>query len=163
MVYRPVPIVILSVGAAILMAGVVPDSADWARTPGTADSAGAVATVDSFHRRMAAADSTGVLALLTRDALILEGGGIETRDEYRAHHLPGDIAFAREVPSSRAVRQVQAGADAAWVTSVSESKGAYKGRQLDLIGAELVVLRRTGAGWRVAAVHWSSRPRSSGH
>ncbi len=95
--------------------------------------------------------------------MILEGGGIETRAEYRAHHLPGDIEFVRAVPSSRTVRQVQVGNDAAWVTSASETKGAYKGRQLDLIGAELIVLRRSESRWRVAAVHWSSRPRTSGH
>lgn len=162
MVPRPVPIVMFSLGATFL-AGADPGSADPARHRSAPDSAAAVATVDSFHRRMADADSTGVLALLTPDAVILEGGGIETRAEYRAHHLPGDIEFVRAVPSSRAVRQVQVGSDAAWVTSASETRGAYKGRQLDLTGAELIVLRRSGAGWRVAAVHWSSRPRTSGH
>src|SRR5688500_2375367 len=162
MLPRPVPIVMFSLSATF--AGrAAQGSADPARPRSAADSAAAVATVDLFHRRMADADSPGVLALLPPDAVILEGGGIETRAEYRAHHLPGDIEFVRAVPSSRAVRQVQVGSDAAWVTSASETRGAYKGRQLDLIGAELIVLRRHGAGWRVAAVHWSSRPRTSGH
>ncbi|MGH7518261.1 MAG: YybH family protein [Gemmatimonadales bacterium] len=127
------------------------------------DSAAAVAVLDSLHQRIAAGDSAGVLALLAPDALVLEGGGIETRDEYRSHHLPGDIAFVRTVPSSRSVRQVRVANDAAWVTSTSESKGAYKGRQLDLLGAELTVLRRLGGKWRIAGVHWSSRPRAARH
>ncbi len=58
------------------------------------DSAAAAATVERFHAALAAGDSVGAMALLTPDVLILESGGIETREEFRAHHLPADIAYA---------------------------------------------------------------------
>ncbi|MGH7518655.1 MAG: nuclear transport factor 2 family protein [Gemmatimonadales bacterium] len=155
----------LALVGVLLAAAAVPDpsSRPSRRDTAPADSAAAVAVVDSLHQRMAAGDSAGVLALLTPDALVLEGGGIETLDEYRSHHLPGDIAFVRAVPSSRSVRQIRVVGDAAWVTSTSESKGAYKGRQLDRLGAELMALRRVDGNWQIAAVHWSSRPRAGGH
>ena len=62
------------------------------------DSSDVAATVDRFHAALSAGDSTGALALLADDAVILESGGVETRDEYRSHHLPADIAFAQAVP-----------------------------------------------------------------
>jgi hypothetical protein len=57
-------------------------------------------TVEQYHRALAAGDSTAALTLLAPDAVILESGGVETRDEYRGHHLPGDVAFARAVRMS---------------------------------------------------------------
>jgi len=129
--------------------------------PTPADSAAAV--VDAFHQRMAVGDSAGVLELLAPEAVILESGEVETREQYRSHHLPSDIAFTRAIPATRRVRQALVVGDVAWVSSTHESKGSYKGRALDLLGAELVVLRRNASGWRIAAVHWSSRPRTGGH
>jgi hypothetical protein len=49
---------------------------------------------------------------------------VETRDEYRSHHLPADIEFARAVKSKQSI---------------------------------LIVSRRAESGWKIAAIHWSSR------
>jgi ketosteroid isomerase-like protein len=49
--------------------------------------------------------------------------------------------------------------DAAWVSSTSTTTGEYRGRQVNSSGAELMVLARTPQGWRIAAIHWSSRTR----
>jgi ketosteroid isomerase-like protein len=122
-----------------------------------ADSAEAAAVVERFHRALAAGDSAAVLALLTADALVLEAGGIETRDEYRAGHLAADIAFAQAVPTQRGPIRVMVRGDAAWAVSASTTRGEYQGRAINSAGAELMVLVRTPAGWRIAAVHWSSR------
>ena len=73
---------------------------------GASDSAAVVATVGRFHAALAAGDSAAALALLAPDVTILESGGVETRDEYRSHHLPGDIAFARAVKSERGPMRV---------------------------------------------------------
>ena len=125
------------------------------------DSADAVATIAKFHAALAAGDSTGALAVLAPDALIVESGGVETRAEYRAHHLPADIDFARVVPSTRTVTRVTVQGDVAWVTSTSVTQGQANGRQINSAGAELVVLRRSGSGWQISAIHWSSRTRRS--
>lgn len=100
--------------------------------------------------------------MLTPDAIILEGGEMETRQEYIAHHLAADMAFAKAVSSLTRVRSVEMSGDMAWVASTSHSKGIFNGRAIDSDGAELMVLTRSSGAWRIAAIHWSSRRRSPG-
>ena len=124
------------------------------------DSAEVVRTVERYHRALATGDSASAIALLAPDATILESGGTETVAEYRSHHLSSDIAFARAVTETRTPIRVTVLGDAAWATSTSTSTGQLQGRAVNSAGAELMVLRRTSAGWRIAAIHWSSRRRS---
>jgi ketosteroid isomerase-like protein len=126
-----------------------------------ADSAEVAATVERFHRALADADSAGALALLTNDVQILESGGAEDRAEYRSHHLGADIEFARAVPSQRTATSVRVHGDVAWATSTSTTQGTFRERAINSAGAELMVLVRTPQGWRIAAIHWSSRNRRS--
>ena len=130
-------------------------------TPAGADSAAVVAAVNRLHDALAAGDSGAVLALLTDDVTVLESGAIENSAEYRRHHLPADIEFARAIKSERRVQSVAVVGDAAWVASTSTAQGEYKGRPVNSAGAELIVLRRIGGRWRIAAIHWSSRRRST--
>jgi len=125
--------------------------------PTAPDSAAIVALVEAFHAALAAGDSVGVLALLAPDAVVLESGDLEARAEYAAHHLGADMAFVRAVPSTRVTTEVFQDGNAAWVASITTSKGTYRGREIASQGAELMVLSRTDAGWRVRAIHWSSR------
>lgn len=123
------------------------------------DSAAVARTVTRFHEALASGDSTAALALLAPDVTILESGGVETREQYRGHHLPGDIGFARAVKSVRGPIQVRVRGEVAWATSSSTTRGEYRGRAVDSAGAELMVLTRDGADWRISAIHWSSRTR----
>lgn len=123
----------------------------------SADAAAVLAVVRAFHDALARGDSTAALALLAADVRILESGGLETREEYRNGHLPGDINFARAVPSARADPVVTVSGDVAWVVGTSRTNGTYRDRQINSVGAELMVLSRTPEGWRVRAIHWSSR------
>lgn len=122
-----------------------------------ADSAAAAEVVHRFHEALEAADSATVVGLLTNDAIILESGGVETKQEYRGHHLPGDIAFARAVRRESGPVRVVVRGDVAWATSTSTVRGTYRERAVNSQGAELMVLVRTADGWRIAAIHWSSR------
>lgn len=134
---------------------------DGNRTGGEAsaanDSDAAVAVVERYHEALARGDSTTALSLLAPDAVILESGGVETREEYRSHHLPGDIAFARAARRERGPVRVTIQGDVAWVSSTSASRGEYRGQRVNSAGAELMVLSREGDGWRIRAIHWSSR------
>lgn len=126
----------------------------------SADSAAVVRTITRFHQSLVAGDSTAALDLLAANVVILESGGVETRADYRSHHLPGDIAYAQAVKSERGSVRVVMNGDVAWATSTSTTKGEYKGRAINSAGAELMVLTRvSGApdGWRISAIHWSSR------
>lgn len=126
------------------------------------DSADVVAAVHRYHAALESGDSAAALALLTDDVVILESGGLETRDQYRSHHLPGDIAFARAVKSERGPVAVRVRGDVAWASSTSVVQGTYNGRAVNSAGAELMVLVRTSQGWKIAAIHWSSRARRAG-
>jgi ketosteroid isomerase-like protein len=122
-------------------------------------SAQIIAVVSEFHAALATGDSATALRLLDQDATILESGDVETRDEYRAHHLPADIEFARAVPSKRTVLSVTVVGDAGWIASKSDNVGRMVTRSINSVGAELMVLRKRDTGWKIAAIHWSSRAR----
>ena len=122
----------------------------------SADLAEISATVERFHRALVQGDRTAALALLTPDAVILEGGEAQTRDEYEREHLADDIAFARTTQTERSQLKIQRQGDAAWATATSKTTGAFNGRKIDSVGVELVVLTKADPGWRIRAVHWSS-------
>lgn len=122
-----------------------------------ADSAAVVAVVNEVHAAFVAGDSAAVLRLLAPDVLVLEAGSLETLAEYRAHHLPAALAFARAVGSSRTAKRIVVLGDAAWAIGVSEAQGTFRGRAVRSRGVELLVLSREHAGWRIRAIHWSSR------
>jgi ketosteroid isomerase-like protein len=125
------------------------------------DSADVAQVVTAFHAALAAGDSVAAMALLSVDAVIQESGGVETRSDYEAHHLPGDIRFARALPGVRSAQRVVVVGDVAWSSSTSATKGTYRDRVINSVGAELMVLSRQAGAWRIRAIHWSSRtPRS---
>jgi ketosteroid isomerase-like protein len=145
--------------AAVLLAAVaaLPAGAQEDARRQAEDAAAVAEIVHRFHGALETADSATVLALLTDDAIILEAGGVETKEEYRGHHLPSDIAFARAVRREAGPLEVTVRGDVAWVTSTSVSRGTFRDRPVNSQGAELMVLVRTPEGWRISAVHWSSR------
>jgi ketosteroid isomerase-like protein len=124
-----------------------------------ADSIEIVGTVQRFHSVIAAGDSLAALALLTEDAIILESGGLETKAQFRDHHLPADISFAQSTKAERRTYSVTRRGDVAWVASTSGATGTFGGRAINSMGAELMVLVLTPSGWRISAIHWSSRAR----
>lgn len=128
-------------------------------TPGdmAADSTAVATVIADFHDALARGDTARVLGLLSPDARILEGGGIETVEEYASHHLPADMAFASSVARERGPLHVVVRGEVAWASSTSRATGTYREREIDSRGAELVVLVRDTGGWKIQAIHWSSR------
>jgi ketosteroid isomerase-like protein len=126
-----------------------------------ADSSTVAATVQRYHRALVESDSATVLELLVQDAVILESGSMESMAEYRSHHLPADIAFARAVKGKRSPIRVTMRGDVAWAASTTTTRGRFRGKAVNSIGAELMVLTRTADGWKISAIHWSSRNRRS--
>lgn len=129
----------------------------------SSDSTDAVAAVERFRAALSRGDSAAVLAILAPDAVILESGDVETRAEYRRHHLPADIEYARAMPGTHTLVSAIVQGDAAWVSTTSVSRGRMKGKTVNSAGAELIVLsRRNGdSPWQIRAIHWSSRRRAS--
>lgn len=112
--------------------------------------------VEDFPEALAAGESDWVMALLLPDALIVEAGTVQTRDEYQREHLAEDIAYARAVPSTPRNFVVRQEGNVAWVTSTFRVIGKFQDQPIDNIVAETIVLTKTPAGWRIRTIHWSS-------
>lgn len=126
----------------------------------TSDSVAIAQVVERYHRALAEGDSAAALALLAEDVVIVENGRVESRQEYRSHHLSADIAFAQAMKATRSPIRVAVQGDAAWTIATSTTRGTYRGRTVNSTGAELMVLTRRVDGWRIKAIHWSSHNRS---
>ena len=154
---------ILFVFIPAIVVALVASDRDAAATPRNAihaDSVAVAKVVNDFHAALAKGDSSTALRLLASDAVILESGAVERRSEYRSHHLPADIEFAKAVTAKRGPLQVTVKGTAAWTAGTSETKGEFKGRAIDSTGAESMILTKEAAGWRIRSIHWSSRRRT---
>ena len=117
----------------------------------------AAATVDAFHAALHRGDTRAAAALLADNALIFESGGAErSKAEYAGHHLPADAAFSQAVSSTVTRRAGNSDGTIAWIASEGRMSGTYKGKPLDEVTTETMVLRRVGDGWKIVHIHWSS-------
>lgn len=130
--------------------------------PPSADPAAVASAVNGYHAALERGDAAGALRLLAADAVILENGSLETREDYRSHHLPADMEFAQAVPTRRSEVRITVNGDVAWASSTSVTQGNFRERPINSAGAELMVLSRAGTGWVIRAIHWSSRTLRSG-
>jgi ketosteroid isomerase-like protein len=148
---RLLPVLVLT-----FTAWLAPAAAD--AQPQPADSAAVVAAIEAYHEALSSGDGEGALALLADDAQIAESGGLETKEEYASHHLPGDMAYAAAMDRTSTFASVHVVGDVAWAMSTSHTHGTFRDREIDSRGAELMVLRRESDGsWRITAIHWSAR------
>ena len=150
-----------AVAAVSVCAVLAPLTTPWRPTVAqfASDSAAVAQVVERYHQALVDGDSLAALALLAQDAVILESGGLESREEYRSHHLPADIAFAGAVKGTRSPVKTWTRGDVAWTTATSLVRGNYQKRVVNSTGAELMVLTRTAGGWKIRAIHWSSHDR----
>ena len=125
----------------------------------SAETAAVEAVVAAYHQALAGGDRETALAILSPEVMILESGHVETAEEYRAHHLAADMAFSAAVPSRRQIIQAVVAGEVGWVISTSTVQGRFRDREIDSLGAELMVLRKQDGLWKIRAIHWSSRRR----
>src|SRR5687768_5875829 len=138
---------------------VAQQSSDVRSVVSASDSAAVVQTASRFHAALGAGDTATVKTLIAPDLQVLEGGEVESRAQYFAHHLAADTEFAKAVPSERTVVSYVREGNVAWLVSTSASAGNFRGREVNSVGAELMILGRTPQGWKIRAVHWSSARR----
>ncbi|MEP6956503.1 MAG: nuclear transport factor 2 family protein [Chthoniobacterales bacterium] len=152
------PLTVLSSLTLAIALGAIPSCR---RSISTAPDREAIATaVSAFHSALAKGDRAAVIGVLAPDAQILEAGYRQTREEYAGEHLASDIAFAKDVPSTREALIVRQEGSVAWTTVTSRSTGKFNGRDIDSDNAELMVLTKTADGWRIRSIHWSGQPHS---
>ncbi len=78
------------------------------------------------------------------------------KDEYLGDQFQIDTAFVAGMTSGSESREVSGEGNVAWVTTTSWLQGTYEDREIDLNSTEMMILRRTDDGWRIAAIHSSS-------
>lgn len=124
-----------------------------------ADSLAAVSAVEQFHAALGAADSARAVSLLTDDVLIIESGHIQTRSEYLGGHLGADMKASQGSKGERTIVKVTVVGDVAYIVSktVHPPTGAVGNAGSESV--ELMVVTKSAGGWKISAVHWSSRRR----
>jgi len=150
---------VLTAGSTLVMASPARHAGEVGFAQVSADSAAVAAVVNAFHSSLAQSDTAGALALLAQDVMILESGDVQTLAEYRSHHLAGDIAFTKAVPSTSGPLQVSIEGSTAWTVRTSITQGDYKGRAINSAGVESMVLTKSAGKWQIRSIHWSSHTR----
>lgn len=118
----------------------------------------AALAVDAFHAALRRGDPAAAASLLARDALIFESGEAErSKTEYASHHLAADVEFSKSVPNVITGRTGHAVGALAWIATESRTTGTYRGKPLDLMSTETMILQRLNGAWGIVHVHWSSK------
>lgn len=120
------------------------------------ESTAAAQAVKAFHQALRAGDANAARAMLADDVLIVEGNGVErSAEEYASHHMLADMKFMAAVKVEALEHQTKVLGKVAYSVSRSQLTGDYKGKPVDVISKETLVLVDTGAGWKIVHVHWS--------
>ncbi len=120
----------------------------------------AVSVVEAFGKALGQGDLKTAGSLLDPGVLILETGGAErSREEYLAHHAISDAEFLKGTHSQITQRRARRDGELAWVGTESELHASKDGKPMTLLSTETMVLKRSGADWRIVHIHWSSRPK----
>lgn len=119
-----------------------------------------VEVIEQFSAALQAGDLERAGELLYDDVLILESGGAEnSREEYLGGHAIHDAAFLKKAHVVVARRTARVEGPLAWVGTESELHTTKEGKAMTLLSTETMVLKQTATGWRIAHIHWSSRPK----
>jgi len=121
--------------------------------------AAVTAALDKFYGAMKTGDTVTAMSMLAPDALFVEGGRLETRDEYEKNHLPLDINFEKQVTGKRGPLRITVHGDTAWAIAVTVFEGTFDGGPVNIESAQLAVLTREPDEWKIRSIHWSSRRR----
>lgn len=125
-------------------------------TPAHSD-AEIAAVLESFYGAIKRGDATAAMSVIAPDALFIESGRLETREQYEKNHLPADIDFEKQVTGKRDPLQITFKDDAAWVVATTTYDGKFQGNPVSFVSAQLMVLTKDADAWKIRSIHWSSR------
>jgi ketosteroid isomerase-like protein len=114
--------------------------------------------VDAFHAALRNKDTAGALSLLDRGVVVFEFGAADlTAEAYAFRHLPFDMDVAVATRWKLETRRVGGEGGERWVLSSYRVTGRHaNGAPIDLTMLETAILRRSGEGFRIAHLHWST-------
>ena len=116
-------------------------------------------TLEAFYAAMKNADNAAAMSQIAEDAVFVESGRLETREEYEKNHLPADISFEKQVSGKRGEWQITIEDDTAWAIALTDYDGIFDGAPVAFTSGQLAVLSRDAGAWKIRSIHWSSRRR----
>ncbi len=126
--------------------------------PDTAVLAEATAAVEAFHTALRKGDKAAALAMLDDSVEVFEQGMIErSKAEYTTKHLDADIAFSGATKANRINRGGAILGNLAYITSENKVTGTFRGKPVNSVSIETMVLHKSGKDWKILHIHWSSR------
>ena len=112
--------------------------------------------VETFYGAITAGNADAAMALIAPDAIFVESGNIENRDQYQKNHLPRDIEYESEVKGELGPLKITQEGNTAWVISTTKYDEKDQGNPDLYIITQLMVLTRSADGWRIRSICWSS-------
>jgi len=122
------------------------------------DEADVKATLEAFYGAMKTGDTATAMAQIAQDAMFVESGRLETREQYEKNHFPNDFAFEKQITGKRTPWRITINGDTAWVIASTTYMGPVDGDDVNFVSSQLAVLTREMDGWKIRSIHWSSRP-----
>jgi ketosteroid isomerase-like protein len=123
------------------------------------DEADVKAAIESFYAAMKKADPKAAMAMIAPDAMFVESGRLETRQQYEESHLPADIDFEKQITGKRSPWRITINGDTAWGIASTEYQGTVDGGDVSFVSRQLAVVTRGEDGkWLIRSIHWSSMP-----
>lgn len=113
--------------------------------------------VKQFHAALQMGNEAIVRQSLAVNVQIYEGGKVErSLTDYANHHMLADMAYLRGLTITPKEHQITITGDIAISTSISHAQGEYKGKSIDLMTMEtLVLIKQADGHWKITHVHWS--------
>lgn len=117
--------------------------------------------IDGFRHALVEGRRKMALAYLHPKATIIEGGTVQSVDEYAAGHLGSDMAFLSKIDIEQLSRNVKLAEFQGTVETRRRFRGEIDGQTLDLISTEFATLTETEDGWRISQIAWNAQPFST--
>lgn len=136
---------------AFLLCGALIASPAWALSPSE--------TVEAFHKALRTGKAEAAVDYLGPEVVVFEQGFINpSRAEFVSSQLQEAADFATRTERRVIRREAWQDGNIAWVLSSTLTVGIFEGRKLELEGAETMVMRKDGEGWKITHIHWSAHP-----
>jgi ketosteroid isomerase-like protein len=121
------------------------------------DEADVTAAIESFYAAMKKGDPKAAMAMIAPDAMFVESGRLETRQQYEESHLPADIDFEKQITGKRSPWNIKVNGDTAWGIASTTYEGTVDGADVNFVSRQLAVVTRGEDGkWLIRSIHWSS-------
>jgi ketosteroid isomerase-like protein len=113
--------------------------------------------VKQFHHALQTGNEAIVRQSLAENVQIYEGGKVErSLADYASHHMHADMAYLNGLTITLKEHQVTITGDIAISTAISHTRGEFKGKSVDSITMEtLVLVKLVDGSWKITHVHWS--------